>query len=498
MTQANPLLPPSLPTLPPTVLQWLSHKPWRLHPLAMANHLTRGRFRWARHLERISEILARVQAGKPVRMILQVPVRHGKSWLASWWFPVWFLERFPHKRIILASYEASFAASWGRRVRNTLQEHESELSVRIAGDASAADNWETTKGGGMTTAGVGGPITGKGADVLLVDDPVKNFEEANSETYREKTWDWWQSVAYTRLEPGGSAIVTMARWHDDDLTGRILREMNGGGEHWDVVSFPAIAESGDELGRKPGEALWPQRYDETALDRIRRAVGSYTWSSLYQQRPNPEGGGKFKRAWFRYFTDEGDHFNLDGRRYHKSTCWTFATADLALSTKEDADYTAIGIWTVTPHSDLILREVIRMQAEAPDVEAELRKIPDRWDTRFVGVEKAHYGAAVIQNMNRSGFAIKELIADKDKVTRSLPVAVRMESGRVWFRKGAEYLDEYERELLGFPKAAHDDQVDMTSYAAIAVRTGDKWLEPDSIVDPLGGLSTGFSSMNESE
>lgn len=211
-----------------------------------------------------------------------MPPRHGKSTIGSWWFPVWFFDRFPHKRMILSSYGADFAADWGRRVRNTLVQHGDELTARITGDSSAADRWDTTDGGGMITAGVGGSITGRGADVLMVDDPIKNAEEANSPRHREKVWKWWQSTALTRLEPGGAAVVMQTRWHEDDLTGRIIADE---GERWETIRLPALAEARDALDRRPGEALWPERYDVDALRSVRQSVGDYVWESLYQQKP---------------------------------------------------------------------------------------------------------------------------------------------------------------------------------------------------------------------
>lgn len=390
--------------------------------------------------------------------------------------------------MILASYEADFAATWGRRVRNTIQENAARMRVRVSSDSAAVNMWDTTAGGGMTTAGVGGPITGKGADLLIIDDPIKNFEEANSETYRQKTWDWWQNVAYTRLEPGASVIVTMARWHDDDLVGRLLDQMRkGDGEQWEIVNLPATAEEGDPLGRRVGEALCSERYDETALKRIQKAIGSYAWNSLYQQRPNPQGGGKFKQSWFRYVTDEGDYYVLKtpegDKRCHKSTVWKFATCDTALSEKETADYTVIAIWGVTTHNDLLLLNIWRDRKEAPDVKVQLKQVPERWGTQFVGIEKAHYGTAYIQELHREGFAIKELIADKDKVTRAMPASVRMESGKVYFLKDAPWQGEYESELLKFPTGSHDDQVDVTAYAAQVVSShAGKWEESDPLTD----------------
>lgn len=204
-----------------------------------------------------------------------MPPRHGKSEMASRYTPAWYLGRYPNRRVILASYEADYAASWGRKARDLLEEHGSSLfGVCVRQDSHAANRWDLADhNGGMTTAGVGGAITGRGADLLIIDDPVKSVEEAESETYRARTWDWWRGVALTRLEPGGSVILVMTRWHEDDLAGRILQEDSA---NWRVLSLPAIASDDldDPLDREPGEPLWPERYDADALARRRQEMGS--------------------------------------------------------------------------------------------------------------------------------------------------------------------------------------------------------------------------------
>lgn len=264
-----------------------SENAWRYSPALLANRLTAGRFTLPTHLRVLGRKLVDVARGRCPRLVVEMPPRHAKSTLCSHWFPVWYLSLFPQNRVILTSYEAGFAASWGRKVRNSIVEHAESLGVGIADDSAAADDWATDEGGGMVTAGVGGPITGRGADVFIVDDPVKNAEEANSQTIRDKTWDWWLSTARTRLEPGAAALAVMTRWHEDDLVGRILAgaDEDPDGIPWEVLRLPALAEHADPLGRKPGEALWPARYDEKAMGQIRRDVGDYVWDALFQQKP---------------------------------------------------------------------------------------------------------------------------------------------------------------------------------------------------------------------
>ena len=229
-----------------------------------------------------------------------MPPRHGKSLLVSQYSPAWFLGRWPDNRVILASYEAELAKGWGRKARDVLAEFGGRLfGVGLRDDSYAADRWDLAGHvGGMVTAGVGGPITGRGADLLIIDDPVKNAEEARSPTQREKTWDWYLSTAYTRLSPDGAVVLVMTRWHMDDLASRILKHAKETGERWDVVKLPALAGDLDQMGRLPGEALWPERYPADRLRAIEQDVGPYWWSSLYQQDDVPEGGTEWPSSYF--------------------------------------------------------------------------------------------------------------------------------------------------------------------------------------------------------
>ena len=247
-----------------------------------------GEWRLAPHLDLLSREAAHV-ADRPVRLIVSLPVRHGKSLLLSVWPPIWLLSNWPGKRVILASYEASFAASWGRKTRNIVLANPG-IGVRLAQDSASQSIWETTESGGMVTAGVGGPITGRGADLLIIDDPVRNRQDADSPVVRQGIWEWWESVARTRLEPNASVIVVMSRWDSDDLVGRLLRQPD---DIWTHIRLPAVAESGDALGRPVGAALWPERYPLPRLRATEREVGPDAWAGLYQQRPNPQGRGLF-------------------------------------------------------------------------------------------------------------------------------------------------------------------------------------------------------------
>lgn len=424
-----------------------------------------------RHIAFMGDILSRVAEGNQ-RIILQCSVRHGKSWLASHALPVWFLEMFPDKFVGLATYQANFAARWGRRVRNTFKSNEDMLQTRIADDSGAAHSWETSKGGGMHTAGVGGEFTGRGFHLSLIDDPIKGWEDANSELQRENAWDWYQSTFRTRLEPNGSIVLIMARWHEDDLTGRLLKQMeDGDGERWDVIDLPATAMDSDSLGRKKGEPLWPERYDLDTLAVLRKAVGRRAWQALYQQSPRPEDGNRYNRSWFRYAKRCSDGFYLpqsDGNsvKVFDKDLVNYGVADLAQTAKTESDFTARGIISVTKNHDIIIKDIWHAQADSPTVSRVLRGDYDRFDLASMAIEDAHWGKTLIQQFQVEGLAVKPMRpGTQDKIARSGVAEDMMGAGKIYFLDSLPNLNTLESELLAFPNGAHDDLVDMVAYAA---------------------------------
>lgn len=402
-----------------------------------------------------------------------MPPRHGKSEFASKYFPAWFLGRFPDKKIILASYEADFAAQWGRKVRDLLEQYGSRFfGISVRRDSKAADRWElAASDGGMQTAGVGGAITGKGADLLIIDDPVKNAEQANSEVYREKTWEWYTSTAYTRLEPGGAVILIQTRWHEDDLAGRILEQARKTGEPWATVNLPALAGEEDELGRAYGEPLWPERYNLSDLNRIRGALGTYQFTALYGQSPMAPTGNVFKRSWFQYWVGHDKAYLLgsDRRGVWINHCRRFGTVDLAFSLKKEADYTVIAAWAVTPQCDLILLDFHRERMEGPALQRSIRAMVEKHDLDYIGIEKVLGQSLVVHGARLDGLTVRSLLADTDKLTRSISAQIRMEAGQVFFPSNHPDLEVWEQELLTFPRGTHDDCVDVLSYAAADVQ-----------------------------
>lgn len=274
-------------------------------PGALSAEITRGRELTAPHLDLVDSAFTDLEAGRADRVALFTPPRHGKSRRVRW-AALWYLMRNPHHRIMIASYGAALAESHGRWLRDTIEAHDQLLGITLSASSRAAGRWDITgHEGGLLATSVGGAATGLGADLLIIDDPVKDAEEAESIRYQERAWEWWTAVAQTRLEPGGRVCLIQTRWSPGDLGGRILAEE---GDAWRVINLPALAMSADEyaaldltpapdpLGRAAGEALWPARYPADVLAARRRSVGERVWWALYQQQPRPVTGTLLSRA----------------------------------------------------------------------------------------------------------------------------------------------------------------------------------------------------------
>lgn len=465
-------------------------------PALFAMAISKNQWYPADHLLILSNKLVELADGKINRLMVTMPPRHGKSELISKYFPAWYLGHKPDNRIILASYEADFAATWGAKARNILVEHGKELfDIEVSSDSAARNRWDITgHAGGMATAGVGGPITGKGAHVFIIDDPIKNNKDAKSKTQRDHIDEWYKSTAYTRLEPGGSMIIIQTRWNEDDLSGRRLQAMADGGEKWEVLDFPAIAKSDDILGRKVGEALFPRRYPVDVLLHIKQNLGSYWWHALYQQKPTPDGGDIFKRSWFRYFNENENYYTLHtpegDNLIKKSETWVFQTCDPAATEKETSDYFVLSTWAVTKNNDLLLLEVFREKAETVKHEHIMNTAYQKWNPKFQGVENKTFGLNIIQKCVTLGLPIKPLKADTDKVSRARPLSARYETGSVYHRQNTPWLVDFEDELISFPNGKHDDQVDTASYAYLSIMKPVRKRKPPQTTVSFGGSLPG--------
>ena len=425
----------------------------------LAHSVSAGKWTCPRHLEHLNERLLDVAAGKCKRLMVFMPPRHGKSEFISRYFTAWYLGTFPDRRVILTSYEADFAAQWGRRAREIVEEH-GKLSfiekIEVMPDSSAASRWDI-KGhsGGMVTAGVGGPITGKGGHLVIIDDPVKNAEQASSKTYRDKAWEWYQSTLYTRLEPDGALILIMTRWNEGDLAGKILEDMQNGGEPWEIVNLPAVAEGPDAIGRIEGAPLWPERFGREDLERIRRTVGSYHWAALYQQRPTPQEGGMFRRHWFEI---------VDA---YPRGCRTVRRWDLAASVQK-GDWTS-GLKLGVMDGIFYAIDLRHVRENPRGVETLVRHTADEDSiSTMIRMEQepGSSGVNTIDNYARRilvGYNFKGVPSTGPKEVRAQPVSAAAEAGNVKLVRGpwnAVFLDE----VTMFPNGDNDDIVDVLSGA----------------------------------
>ena len=410
-------------------------------------------YRTPPHIRMLAAKLEAVERGDIARLAVFMPPRHCKSNLVSEVFPAWYLGRRPEEQLMFTTYAQDLADGFGRKVRNAVADPRHTRSFPdsiLAEDSQSAKKFNTTKGGVYYAVGAGGPVTGRGADVLIIDDPLKNREEADSKLIRDKLWDWYASTAYTRLMPGGAVVLVQTRWHEDDLAGRMLR----GHEDWEVLNLPAIAEENDPLHRLPGAALWPEQYNEVALQNIRATIGEREFAALYQQRPAPLEGALFRRQW------------IGRQRCPRSGFRIAMGVDLALSLKTNADYTAIVVMARDEFGKLYVLDAVRERADFPTALNLIRMMADKWKPARIAIEQVAYQAVVVQELLRSTtLPIKGVTPDKDKLTRAQPIALRYEQGLVHHHDLPSW---FEDELLAFPQAEHDDAVDATVYAYQAV------------------------------
>jgi predicted phage terminase large subunit-like protein len=384
-----------------------------------------------------------------------MPPRHGKSLLTSEIFPAWWLGQYPEKYVIAASYAQELADDFGRKVRNNCKspQHEAlfpEFSLRD--DSQAVSRFHTSQNGVYYAVGAGGAVTGRGAHLLLIDDPTKGREDAESEASRRHLKDWYTSVARTRLMPNGSIVIILTRWHQDDLAGWLLREHAH--EGWEVVNLPAISEGeGDALGRPEGEALWTEAYPLSELETIKRSIGSRDWAALYQQRPAPQQGGLVKTAWFRRYDAPPAH----PRRIIQS--W-----DTGLKAAEVNDPSVCTTWAETD-TGVYLLDVFVKRLEYPDLRRMAESLAIKWFPTIILIEDKASGQSIVQDLVASTrLPVLPIEPKGDKVVRLMAVSAQIESGRVYLPNAAPWLADYEAEMSSFPNAVHDDQVDSTSQA----------------------------------
>jgi predicted phage terminase large subunit-like protein len=403
----------------------------------------------APHHRLIAEKLEGVARSEIKRLMICMPPRHGKSELASRRFPAWFLGRNPGKQVIAASYNSDLANDFGREVRNIVagQEFQNLFKVELAQDSKAANRWHTSGGGMYVAAGVGTAITGRGADVLLIDDPFKDRKEADSELQRKTVWDWYTSTAYTRLMPGGAVVVINTRWHDDDLSGRLLYEQeHNGGDQWEVLSLAAIHND---------QPLWPEWYPMERLEQIRSVLPARDWNALYQQNPIPDEGDFFKLDWFGGYEELPEKLTIYG------------ASDYAV-TDGDGDFTEHGVFGVDFNKNIYVIDWWRGQTSS-DVWIEkkcdliVKHKPACWFGESGPIRRAIEPFMMSRMTQRNAFCrIEWLPSVSDKASRARSIQGMASMGKVFFPKNNGWKGDVLAQLIRFPAGKHDDSVDVMS------------------------------------
>jgi len=439
-------------------------------------------FRDAKHHRALAKVLEKVEKGHIPRLIVTLPPRHGKTELISRRFIPWLLGRAPYRNIIFATYNEPFSQDIGSDCRNIMQSPGFKQvfpKFRFRMGGLSKEKLQAAEGGMAAFVGRGGSITGRGADILIIDDPIKDSEEAQSPTLRAKLWDWFTQVAMTRLMTKFACVVVVhTRWHEDDLIGRITDPSNpcyseDEAAKWKIINLPAIAKDNDPLGRAPGEALWPERFDLEFLNAAKQ-LDSKGFSALYQQQPTPEDGDLFRADWI--CTYEKSRLPSDLRIY--------AASDHAIGTdKTRNDSTVMIVGGVDQYGDLYILDVWWEKAGSDkQVEAMLR-LAKQWKPLLWFAEKGHISKAIgpflrkRMQEERTYFTVEEVTPVTNKVQRAQSIMGRMSMKKVKFPKHAPWFIDARDELLKFPNARHDDFVDALAWLGRAV---DRMSMPSSV------------------
>ena len=443
-------------------------------------------FVMGRHHKIMAEAFERVARGESKRLIINMPPRHTKSEFASYLLPAWFLGQFPHKKVIQTSHTAELAVGFGRKVRNLVNQAEYKdvfPQTALQADSKAAGRWNTSKGGDYFAIGVGGAVTGKGADLLIIDDPHSEQEATLAETspdIYDKTYEWYTSGPRQRLQPGGAIIIVMTRWSKRDLTGQVIRSsMQRDGEEWEIIEFPAIMPSGN--------AVWPEFWSLEELSNLRNELPHSKWMAQYQQEPTSEASAIVKRDWWREWEGE-----------RPPPCdFILMSWDTAFEKNNRADYSACTVWGVfyqaadhpdeyesveevdrvkqslgTPQANIILLNAVRDRLEFPELKRLVLEEYKEWEPDSIIIEKKASGAPLIYELRSMGVPVQEFTPTRgnDKISRLNAVSDIFASGRVWYPP-TRWAEEVIEEVASFPAGEHDDYVDSTSMALMRFRKG---------------------------
>lgn len=437
-----------------------------------------------KHHRILANMLMAIERGDKDRICVNIPPRHGKSQLVSIMYPAWFLGRNPNKKVMMVSHTTDLAVDFGRKVRNLIATDaykEIFSTVSLASDSKSAGRWNTNVGGEYYACGIGSALAGRGADLLLVDDPHSEQDVINGNfAVFEKAYEWFTFGARTRLMPGGRVAIIQTRWHLDDLTGRVTRDMgqNDRADQYEVVEFPAILEVSEKkkdkngkmraTGKKTQKPLWPEFFDMEALLRTKASMPVFQWNSQYQQQPTAEEAALVKREWWQRWKGEQPPY-----------CeYIIMSLDAAAEKHNRADFTALTTWGVFLNEDtsaynIILLNSIKERMEFPELKRLAMEEYDEWEPDSFIVEKKSAGTALYQEMRRMGLPVSEYTPHRgsgDKLARLNSVADIVASELVWMPE-TRWAEEVIEEIAGFPFMSHDDLVDSTVMALMRFRQG---------------------------
>nr|WP_133309152.1 phage terminase large subunit [Aeribacillus pallidus] len=437
-----------------------------------------GHYTHFRHTELICEYLQPIADGEQHFIMIEMPPRHGKSMTVTETFPSFFIGKNPDKRVITVAYSDGLATKFGRVNRNKFYEFAPELfGLKVSESNAATKDWGVEgHSGGMISTGIGGSITGQGADLMIIDDPIKNMKEAQSETIRENIWDEWEATLSTRLHDGASVIVIMTRWHEDDLIGRLLVRSP---RNWKRLRLPAIAEDEDDLlGREIGEALCPELgFDEQWAEDKKREVGSRTWAALFQQRPTPAGGNVFKKEWFKFYVLNpmqkrewglSDDVVVLPKIFDKQAqSW-----DCTFKDSETSDYVAGQVWA-KKKADFFLLDQVHDRLNFPATIKAIKHLTDKWpNAKAKYIEDKANGSAVIQTLQHEISGIVPVEPEGGKEARANAVSPFVEAGNVYLPHPniCPWVNDFLEEAAAFPNGKHDDMVDAMTQALNKMQT----------------------------